>query len=80
MRRDLTDIDDIVEGVIRCLDEPATPDPAFDALAPGPLIRQMEPIQPCDVEAKDADTSALEWVCGSFHTSGRLLGAKLQSV
>ena len=34
MRRDFTYIDDIVEGVIRVLDKPATPDPAFDRLAP----------------------------------------------
>ena len=31
MVRDFTYIDDIVEGVIRVLDKPATPDPAFDA-------------------------------------------------
>jgi UDP-glucuronate 4-epimerase len=36
MRRDFTYIDDIVEGVIRCLDKPATADPAFDAAAPNP--------------------------------------------
>lgn len=36
MRRDFTFIDDIVEGVIRVLDTPATPDPAFDPDAPDP--------------------------------------------
>ena len=36
MRRDFTYIDDIVEGVIRCLDKPATANPAFDAEAPDP--------------------------------------------
>jgi UDP-glucuronate 4-epimerase len=36
MQRDFTYIDDIVEGVIRCLDKPATPDPAFDPLDPNP--------------------------------------------
>ena len=36
MRRDFTYIDDIVEGVIRVLDRPATPDPAFDADDPDP--------------------------------------------
>ncbi len=36
MRRDFTYIDDIVEGVIRCLDKPATADPSFDATAPDP--------------------------------------------
>ena len=34
MMRDFTYIDDIVEGVIRVLDKPATPDPAFDPLKP----------------------------------------------
>jgi UDP-glucuronate 4-epimerase len=36
MRRDFTFIDDIVEGVIRVLDTPATPDPAFDPADPDP--------------------------------------------
>lgn len=36
MQRDFTYIDDIVEGVIRCLDKPATPDPDFDPLEPNP--------------------------------------------
>ena len=36
MRRDFTYIDDGVEGVIRCLDKPATANPAFDAEAPDP--------------------------------------------
>ena len=97
MRRDFTYIDDIVEGVIRCLDKPATANPAFDAAAPDPAtswarhrlfnignaqpeellsfialleqalgreaIRQLEPMQPGDVEATAADTAALEaWV------------------
>jgi UDP-glucuronate 4-epimerase len=34
--RDFTYIDDIVEGVIRALDHPAEPDPAYDAEAPNP--------------------------------------------
>jgi UDP-glucuronate 4-epimerase len=34
MLRDFTYIDDIVEGVIRVLDKPATPDPAFDPQQP----------------------------------------------
>jgi len=97
MRRDFTYIDDIVEGVIRCLDKPATPDPLFDAAHPDPAtswaphrlfnignsrpvelvhfiglleqalgrkaIRQLEPMQPGDVEATAADTRLLEhWV------------------
>lgn len=36
MRRDFTYIDDVVEGVIRCLDKPATADPVFDPAAPDP--------------------------------------------
>ena len=36
MRRDFTFIDDIAEGVVRVLDRPAAPDPAFDADAPDP--------------------------------------------
>ena len=36
MRRDFTYIDDIVEGLVRCLDKPATADPGFDPLAPNP--------------------------------------------
>jgi len=97
MRRDFTYIDDIVEGVIRCLDKPATPDPTFDPLDPNPAtaavphrlfnighsqptelfefialleqalgrtaIKELLPMQPGDVVATAADTSALEaWV------------------
>jgi len=36
MQRDFTYIDDIAEGVIRCLDKPATADPLFDPLQPNP--------------------------------------------
>ena len=36
MVRDFTFIDDIVEGVIRVCDKPATPDLDFDALSPNP--------------------------------------------
>ncbi len=35
-RRDFTYVDDIVEGVVRVLDTPATPDAAFDAERPNP--------------------------------------------
>lgn len=97
MLRDFTYIDDIVEGVIRVLDKPATPDPAFDPAHPDPCssaapyrmfnignahpvplteyveaieealgvkaVRNLLPIQPGDVPATAADTSALEhWV------------------
>ena len=36
MRRDFTYIDDVVEGVIRTLDRPAAPDPAWRPEAPDP--------------------------------------------
>jgi UDP-glucuronate 4-epimerase len=36
LQRDFTFIDDIVEGVVRAADQPATPDPQFDAAAPDP--------------------------------------------
>lgn len=36
MQRDFTYIDDVVEGTLRVLDEPAVPDPAFEAGAPDP--------------------------------------------
>jgi UDP-glucuronate 4-epimerase len=97
MQRDFTYIDDIVQGVIRCLDKPATADPAFDPLQPNPAtaavphrlfnignaqptellrfievleqalgrqaIQDLQPMQPGDVVATAADTSALEaWV------------------
>jgi len=97
MQRDFTYIDDIVQGVIRCLDQPATADPAFDPLQPNPAtaavphrlfnignaqptellrfisvleqalgrraIQELQPMQPGDVVATAADTTALEaWV------------------
>ena len=36
MQRDFTYIDDIVDGVVRVLDKPATPDAAFDPARPSP--------------------------------------------
>ena len=36
MQRDFTYIDDIVDGVLRCCDKPATANPAFDPLQPDP--------------------------------------------
>ena len=36
MMRDFTYIDDIVEGVIRVLDKPATPNISFDSSDPNP--------------------------------------------
>ena len=103
MRRDFTYIDDIVEGVIRCLDKPATADLDFDPLQPNPAtaavphrlfnignaqpvellqfiaqleqalgreaIKDFQPMQPGDMEATAADTSALEaWVGFRPHT------------
>jgi UDP-glucuronate 4-epimerase len=94
MVRDFTYIDDIIESLLRVLDKPATPDPAFDTAAPDPatswaphrvfnignanptplmayiealedaLGRRAEkrflPLQPGDVPATAADTTALE--------------------
>lgn len=97
MQRDFTYIDDIVEGVLRCCDKPATANPNFDPLAPDPAtaaaphrvfnignsqptellrfievmeqalgreaIKNFQPMQPGDVVATAADTTALEaWV------------------
>jgi UDP-glucuronate 4-epimerase len=97
MRRDFTYIDDIVAGVIACVDKPASADSAFDASAPDPAtswaphrlfnignsepvellrfielleqalgrpaIRDLQPMQPGDVQATAADTHLLEaWV------------------
>ena len=36
MSRDFTYVDDIVEGTLRVLDQPATPDPSFDPTRPMP--------------------------------------------
>ncbi|MFM7169846.1 MAG: NAD-dependent epimerase [Cyanobium sp.] len=94
MVRDFTYIDDIVESLLRVLDKPATPDPAFNPATPDPatswaphrmfnignsnptpLMAYIEaieealgttaqkrflPLQPGDVPATAADTSALE--------------------
>ena len=97
MTRDFTYIDDIVEGVLRVLDKPATANPHYDPAAPDPAssnapwrvfnignstpvplldfidtmeralnvtaVREMLPLQPGDVLATHADTSALHaWV------------------
>ena len=97
MVRDFTYIDDIVESLIRVLDKPATPDPAFNPAAPDPATswaphrvfnignanptplldyidaleaalgltaeKHFRPLQPGDVPATAADTSALEaWI------------------
>ena len=94
MQRDFTYIDDIVEGVVRCCDKPATPNLEFDSLEPDPAtaatshrifnignnqpiellkfidlleeffgvkaIKDFHPLQPGDVVATAADTTALE--------------------
>ena len=94
MVRDFTYIDDIVEGLLRVLDRPAEPDPAFDTAHPDPACswaphrvfnignsnptplldyieaiesalgitaeKQFLPMQPGDVPATAADTTALE--------------------
>ena len=94
MVRDFTYIDDIVESLLRVLDRPAEPDPAFDTAEPDPASswapyrvfnignsnptplldyieaieaalgitaeKQLRPMQPGDVPATAADTTALE--------------------
>ncbi|MCP9830064.1 NAD-dependent epimerase [Synechococcus sp. HJ21-Hayes] len=94
MVRDFTYVDDIVDSLIRVLDKPAAPDPAFDPANPDPATswaphrvfnignsnptplmdyieaienalgiiaeKQFLPMQPGDVPATAADTSALE--------------------
>ena len=94
MVRDFTYVDDIVESLLRVLDKPATPDPAFNPSQPNPASswaphrvfnignsnptplldyigaiesalgitasKQFLPMQPGDVPATAADTSALE--------------------
>ena len=97
MQRDFTYIDDIVEGVLRCCDKPATSNNQFDSLNPDPAtaaaphrvfnignsqpiellrfievmeqalgreaIKDFQAMQPGDVVATAADTTALErWV------------------
>ena len=97
MQRDFTYIDDIVEGLVRCCDKPATPNKKFDSLQPDPAtaaaphrifnignsqptellrfievmeeafdrkaVKNFQPMQPGDVVATSADTSALEnWI------------------
>ena len=106
MVRDFTYIDDIIESLVRVLDHPATPDPAFDPAAPDPAtswaphrvfnignsnptplmayIEALEaalgitaqkrflPMQPGDVPATAADTTALEaWTGFRPNTSVR---------
>jgi UDP-glucuronate 4-epimerase len=94
MVRDFTYVDDIIESLIRLLDKPAAPDPAFDPSRPDPATswaphrvfnignsnptplmdyieaventlgitanKEFLPMQPGDVPATAADTSALE--------------------
>ena len=97
MQRDFTYIDDIVEGLLRCCDKPATANLGFDPRNPDPAtaavphrlfnignsqpielmhfiellekslgmeaVKDLQPMQPGDVMATAADTSALEaWV------------------
>lgn len=98
MVRDFTYIDDIVEGVVRVIDNPAGPDPAWDPADPLPAsssapwrifnignhqrvelmryiraiesalgrkaILDLQPMQPGDVEATEADTARLEAAVG----------------
>ena len=105
MVRDFTYVDDIVEGIVRVVDHPAAPDPAWNGDAPSAAtssapwrvfnignhrrvellayIRAIEaalgkkatlallPMQPGDVAATEADTSALDAAVG-FKPSTRV--------
>ena len=61
MLRDFTYVDDVVEGVLRVLDKPATPDPRYDPLRPDPAtssapwrvfnIGHSEPVRLLDIVA-----------------------------
>lgn len=97
MVRDFTYVDDIIESLVRLLDKPAAPDPAFNSAQPDPATswaphrvfnignsnpiplldyigaiesalgitasKQFLPMQPGDVPATAANTSALEaWI------------------
>ena len=98
MVRDFTYIDDIVEGVVRVIDNPAAPDPCWNPADPMPAsssapwrifnignhqrvelmryiqaiesalgrkaILDLQPMQPGDVAATEADTSRLEAAVG----------------
>jgi UDP-glucuronate 4-epimerase len=59
MRRDFTYVDDIAEGVIRVLDRPAEPDPAFDALHPDPATGSA-PFRLCPCSTSSA-ASKTRW-------------------
>jgi len=41
MQRDFTYVDDIVEGILRVVDRPATPDPAYQAARPDPATSNV---------------------------------------
>jgi len=43
MQRDFTYVDDIVDGVVAALDQPAQPDPAWDPLRPEPATSGVAP-------------------------------------
>lgn len=43
MVRDFTFVDDIVEGVLRLIDRPATPDPTWSGDAPNPATSKLRP-------------------------------------
>ena len=74
MLRDFTYIDDIAEGVIRCIDRVAEPDPAWnsepvrlmdfiaaiEAACGKEAVKEYLPMQPGDVYQTNADTSALQ--------------------
>ena len=67
--RDSTYIDDIVEGVIRCLDKPATADPIFDPLNPNPATAAV-PHRLFNI-GNSQPTELLEFIALLEHALGR---------
>ncbi len=74
-KRSFTYIDDIVEGVVRTLDLPATPDPAWDPLQPDPATSGVAPYRLYNI-GQEQPVELLDFI----HALERALGreAKLE--
>ena len=69
MVRDFTYIDDIVEGVIRVLDKPATPNPQFDSSAPDPATGSA-PYRVFNI-GNNQPIELMEYIAALEHALGR---------
>jgi UDP-glucuronate 4-epimerase len=78
MRRDFTYIDDIVEGVIRVLDTPATPDPKFDPADPNPAASSA-PYRVFNI-GNDQPTELLRYVDVLEEALGRTAVRQLEDI